>query len=175
MSPSCPLSNHTSNGPTEPRTRSCCNPISPGEDSYGRWVLSSLATDSLAKSMINVQDWLSTVKCLQSGFCLFIFNWRIIALQNLVGFCQTPTWISHRYTYVPSSWTSLPSPFPSHPSRLLQSPCLSYLCNLVFKGSSKSKYLESITWGSPLTYKVVSDAGYGGEKANSFLLSGQGA
>ena len=30
---------------------------------------------------------------------LFIFNWRIIALQNCVGFCQASTWISHRCTY----------------------------------------------------------------------------
>ena len=30
---------------------------------------------------------------------LFIFNWRIIAIQNFVVFCQTSTWISHRYTY----------------------------------------------------------------------------
>ena len=30
--------------------------------------------------------------------CLF-FNWRIIALQNFVVFCQTSMWISHRYTY----------------------------------------------------------------------------
>ena len=41
-------------------------------------------------------------------FCLFFhffnlfFNGRIIALQNFVGFSQTSTWISHRYTYVPS-------------------------------------------------------------------------
>ena len=27
----------------------------------------------------------------------------------------------------PPSWTSLPSPCPSHPSRLIQSPCLSFL------------------------------------------------
>ena len=33
---------------------------------------------------------------------IFIFNGRIIALQNSVIFCQTSTWISHRYTYVPS-------------------------------------------------------------------------
>ena len=31
----------------------------------------------------------------------FFFNWRIIALQNFVGFCQISTWISRRYTYVP--------------------------------------------------------------------------
>ena len=31
---------------------------------------------------------------------LFIFNWRIVALQYCVGFCHTATWISHRYTYV---------------------------------------------------------------------------
>ena len=33
---------------------------------------------------------------------VFIFNWRIIALQYCVGFCHTSTWISHRYTYAPS-------------------------------------------------------------------------
>ena len=51
----------------------------------------------------------------------FIFNWRIIALQYCVGFCHTSTWISHRYTYVPS-WTPLPPPTPFHPSRLSQGP-----------------------------------------------------
>ena len=30
------------------------------------------------------------------------FYWRIIALQNFVVFCQTSTWITHRYTYIPS-------------------------------------------------------------------------
>ena len=47
-------------------------------------------------------------------FLLFIFYWRMIALQNFAVFCQTSTWISHRYTYIPSllnlSPTSLPSP-----------------------------------------------------------------
>ena len=32
----------------------------------------------------------------------FFFNWRIIALQNFLVFCQTSTWMSHRYTYIPS-------------------------------------------------------------------------
>ena len=43
---------------------------------------------------------------------LFIFNWRIIALQCCVGFCHSTTWISHRYTYV-LSFLNLPST--SHP------------------------------------------------------------
>ena len=56
----------------------------------------------------------------------FIFHWRIIALQNFAVFCQIPTWISHRYTYIPSL-LNLPliSP-PSHPSKLIQSPFLSF-------------------------------------------------
>ena len=33
---------------------------------------------------------------------LFIFYWRILALQNFAVFCQTSTWTSHRYTYIPS-------------------------------------------------------------------------
>jgi len=33
---------------------------------------------------------------------LYIFNWKIIALQYWFHFCHTSTWISHRSTYVPS-------------------------------------------------------------------------
>ena len=44
-------------------------------------------------------------------FLIYLFfNWRIIALKNFVVFCQAATWISHRYTYTPPFWTSLPSP-----------------------------------------------------------------
>ena len=43
---------------------------------------------------------------------VFIFNWRIIALQYCVGFCQISTWVSHRYTYVPSLINLPPT---SHP------------------------------------------------------------
>ena len=46
-------------------------------------------------------------------FILFIFNWKIIASQHCAGFCHTSTWISHRYTYIPPSWTSLSPPTPS--------------------------------------------------------------
>ena len=57
----------------------------------------------------------------------FIFYWRIIALQNFIVFCQISTWISHRHTYNSSLLNLLPSPSPSHPSRLIHSPCLSFL------------------------------------------------
>ena len=42
------------------------------------------------------------------------FNWRVIALQNCVGFCQTSAWISHRYTYAPA--LEPPSHIPSCPT-----------------------------------------------------------
>ena len=54
-----------------------------------------------------------------------LFNLRIIALQNCVGFCHTSTWISHRQTYVPSLLNLLPTV--SHPSRLSQGTNLSSL------------------------------------------------
>ena len=31
-------------------------------------------------------------------YFIYLFNWRIIALQSCVGFCQISTWISHKYT-----------------------------------------------------------------------------
>ena len=58
---------------------------------------------------------------------LFILNWKIITLQYCAGLCHTSAWISHRYMYVLSPWTSLPCPTPCYPSRLSQSPGLSSL------------------------------------------------
>ena len=49
-------------------------------------------------------------------FNIFIFNWRVIALQCCVDFCNTSTWISHRYTHVPS-FLNLP-PLSTHPTPL---------------------------------------------------------
>ena len=48
---------------------------------------------------------------------LFIFNWKIIALQYCVGLYYTSTWISHRYTYVPRPLKPS-SHLPSHPTTL---------------------------------------------------------
>ena len=70
---------------------------------------------------------------IQGYTLLFFLSWRIIALQKFV-FCQTSKWISHRYTYIPSLLNlppiSLPSP--SHSSRWIQSPCLSFLSQREF-------------------------------------------
>ena len=60
---------------------------------------------------------------------LFIFNWRIIVLQYYVGFCHTSTWISHRYTYVPSLLNLPPTFHPIPPlwvvtEHQIWAPCL---------------------------------------------------
>ena len=81
---------------------------------YFRSSLLSLLLDSLAVFFV----------C----FNLFLFNWRVIALQCCVGFCHTSAWTSHMYTYFPSL---LNIPLTSHPIpalRLLQSTWLSSLC-----------------------------------------------
>ena len=44
---------------------------------------------------------------------LFFFYRRITASQHCVDLCHTSTWISHRHTMSPPSWTHLPSLIPS--------------------------------------------------------------
>ena len=56
---------------------------------------------------------------------LLFFNLRIIALQNFVFSVRHQQESATGTPIRPPSWTSLPSPSPSHPSRLSQSPCLS--------------------------------------------------
>ena len=65
----------------------------------------------------------SAFPCFFKKFYLF-FNWRIIALQILF-FSVKPQYESATGIYISLPfWTSFPSPSPSHPSRLIQSPCL---------------------------------------------------
>ena len=52
-----------------------------------------------------------------------------MTLQYCVGLCHTSTWISHRYTFVPSLLKPLLSLTWSHPSRLSQNTGLSSLCH----------------------------------------------
>ena len=80
-------------------------------------------------------------KCLINSSCysgeifknLFIFNWRIIALQCCVGFCQTSASINRRYTRVPSLLNLPPasppsSSPPSHPSYVVTEHHAEHLC-----------------------------------------------
>ena len=46
---------------------------------------------------------------------LFTFYWRTIVLQDFVVFCQTSTWISHKYTYTPSLLNLPPISLPIPP------------------------------------------------------------
>ena len=77
-------------------------------------------------------------------FPLYFFNWRIIALQNFVGFCQTSTRISHRYTYIPFSQASLLAPSPPPASKLSQSTV------------SVSWIIQKIPPGYLFTYSIAS-------------------
>ena len=64
--------------------------------------------DSLASSHIDV----SPLCCLITSwpcYFFFFFNWRIVALQYCVGCCHISTWISHKYTYVPSLFNFPPT------------------------------------------------------------------
>ena len=59
-------------------------------------------------------------------FNLFIVNWRIIALQNFVVFCQTSTWNSHRYTCIPSFLKLPPISLPTSPLQVDTEPLFEF-------------------------------------------------
>ena len=86
-------------------------------------------------------------------FKVLFFNWRIIALQNFV-FCQTSTWISHRYTCP----LPLEPPFhlllPSHSWIFLKEIILNTILPLpqgIFylkrKNREKNREAINVTWG----------------------------
>ena len=55
------------------------------------------------------------------------FYWRIIALHNFAIFCQTSTWISHRYTYIPLLLKCPPITFPIPPLLVDTEPLIEFL------------------------------------------------
>ena len=85
--------------------------------------------DSMAK--IALDNWIALDYVFFFNLKNF-FNWRIIALQNCVGFYQASAWISLRYTCVASRISLPPISLPIPPPRLLQSSGLSSLCLDVF-------------------------------------------
>ena len=64
----------------------------------------------------------------QVGY-FFFFNWRIIPLQNFAVFCQTSTWLSHRWTpvlysqSVQFSRSVVSDSLPPHESKHARPPC----------------------------------------------------
>jgi len=114
---------------------------------------SILITDSICKYLLRI--FIDTYIC--SSLMFFIFNWRIIALQNYVGFYQTSTWISHRLHMTPLTWTSLSPPSPPHPSRLLLSPGLSSLSH-----TANSHWLY-FTYGNVCFHVTVTMVWYSNE------------
>ena len=81
---------------------------------HSKWDLSSPAgmkPEPFAVGAGSLNHWteVQITHTLYYYYYLF-FNWRITALQNCVGFCQILTWISHRYTYVPSFMNLPPIP-----------------------------------------------------------------
>ena len=87
-------------------------------------------------------------------FVPFIFNWSLIELQYYVSFCQTSTWISHRYTYVLES----PSLFRPHPtllrSRILKLGFSFFILNRHFfffflRGCSVATHSSILAWKIP--------------------------
>ena len=67
--------------------------------------VNSVSYNSSYKILVFLLIFSSQWKLVLQVFCLFIFNWRIIALQSCVGVYQTSPWISHRLTHVPPTWT----------------------------------------------------------------------
>ena len=65
---------------------------------------------------------LYVLSVLRLSFFKFIFNWRVIALQYCLCFYQTSTWISHRFTHVPSLLKLYPISLPIPPLEAVTKP-----------------------------------------------------
>ena len=95
---------------------------------------------------------LSYNHCFHESFCdlnacrsnVFIFNWKIIALQSCIGFCHVSTWISHRYMCV---FSLLNLPPTSHPIP----PLYIFTQHQIWAPVSYSKF----PWLSNFTYCIV--------------------
>ena len=86
------------------------SPVSPLHRQVDSLLLTHPGSHTLLYMDLNVLTWRSLF--LKE---VFTFTCRVIALQYCVGFCHTSTWISHRYTYVPSLLNLPPT---SRPTRL---------------------------------------------------------
>ena len=89
-------------------------------------------------------------KVLRVLFFYLFFYWRI--LYRIVLFSVKPQHESAiGIPMSPPSWTSFPSPSPSHPSRLITGPCLSFL-----KHNSKFPLAVYFTCGNVIFHVTLS-------------------
>ena len=76
-------------------------PLSMGFFRWEYWSeLSFPPPEDLPHPWIEPESPVSSALQADSFFLIYFLNWRIIALQYCVGFCQRSTCISHRYAYV---------------------------------------------------------------------------
>ena len=81
---------------------------------------------------------------------LFIFNWKIIALQYCAGFCHTTMWISQRYTYVWAFWVMLVvKNYPANPGDVREAGSISAWDDLLEEGTAVHSSI--LAWRIPQT------------------------
>ena len=108
-------------------------------ETYRKLWLLSVASTVVCWCKLAVTHWFHCFFCF--FFFIYFFYWRIIALKILL-FSVKPQHKPAIGTHIsPPFWTSLPSPSQSHPSRLIQSLCLSFL-----SGTSNSHWLSTYIW-----------------------------
>ena len=99
-------------------------------------------------------------------FFKFIFNWSLISLQYFIGFFHTSHELAIGIHMSPPSWTSVPPPTPSYPSRLSQSTHLSSLSHTAdFHWLSVLHmvvYMFGESNGTPLQYSCLENPMDGG-------------
>ena len=96
------------------------------ESSIIRWKIFNCKMEKLTTSILSTKyshyKSYKTIKFLfkTPKLFIFIFSWRIIALQYCVCFCHIPTWINHMYTYVPSLLNLPPTSQPIPPLEIVR-------------------------------------------------------
>ena len=125
---------------------------SPGEANNYPWLYSNQdnSMHCIVHGVTKSWTWLSDFHFQKNDSYFFkslFFNWRIIPLQGCVAFCST-MWFSHKYIYVPSLWSALPTE--SHPTPLGSHRAPDWASYVIFKWRTKINihlYIFNKMWG----------------------------